>query len=84
MTEKVTKRKYTKREKTAEQLEYMAKNPSKYYTLYFTPEERDAKRKSALERYYSIKYSRMEPDNPLRKMSVKALCFGFRPDLLMN
>jgi len=83
MSEKVTKRKYTRREKTAEQLEYIAKNPPRYYMSYFTPEERDAKRNSALERYYSIKYSRMEPDDPLKKMNVKALCFGFRPDLLI-
>jgi len=84
MSEKITKRKYKKREKTAEQLEYMAKNPSKYYKRYLDPEEREAKRNSVLSNYYSTKYSRMSDENPLKKMNVQALCILFRPELLIN
>jgi len=83
MAEKNTKRKYVKRPKTAEQLQYMANNPSKYFTFYFTPEQREVKRNKALNSYYQIKYSRMNPDNFLKNLDVKGLCFGFRPELLL-
>jgi len=84
MNEKVTKRKYVKRLKTAEQLQYMAKNPSKYFTVYFTAEQREIKRNKALNSYYQTKYSRMTPDEFLKNLDVKALCFGFRQELLLD